>query len=78
MLGKLEHPEDKKMMEAEALLVAAMSCFNEIPSKRVHYLENIHVNTTYNLAAKIDRYMRKKFKKNSHELTKEMEKTLDG
>lgn len=67
-----------EMTKADALLIASMACFNEIPSKRVSYLKAIEVKSTYDLAARIDRYMREKFGKNAHELTDRAIKRLKG
>jgi hypothetical protein len=63
-----------EMSEADALLIVANSCFNEIPSKRVHYIGLL--KTTYDVAALIDAYTRKKYRKNSQELIGEALKQL--
>ena len=57
-----------RMIAAERLLVLAGRCLNQIPSHPVQIPRAGEIRTSYDVAARIDDYLRKRFGRSAHEL----------
>jgi len=58
----------KDMTEAERLLVMAGKCLNEIPNRRVRLPDAPDIRSSYDVAARIDAYLARRFGKSAHQL----------
>ena len=64
----LERKRTVALTEAERLLVLAGRCLNQIPSHPVQLPRAGEIRTSYDVAARIDDYLRRRFGRNAHEL----------